>query len=63
MGFLKESLEIHLRNYKAETIELEKVVDSIFKECKMKGQFFLFFDIPEHLIKLKLQKPDLQNTL
>ena len=38
-------------------------VDSIFKECKMKGQFFSFFDIPDHLIKLKLSKVDMDNVV
>lgn len=63
MSELSEAFDAYMRKHKEETWTLEGIIEQISRECKMNVKYFLFFDIPDFLIKKTLPKVDLENAI
>ncbi len=63
MSVLSDAFELYIWKHKQEGKALENIIEQISRECKMNVKFFLFFDIPDFLIKKTLPKKDLENAI
>ena len=63
MGQLSDAFDLYMRKHKEENRTLDGIIEQICRECKLNVKFFLFFDIPDFLIKKTLPKQDLDNAI
>ena len=63
MGQLSDAFDLYMRRHKEENKILDGIIEQICRECKLNVKFFLFFDIPDFLIKKTLPKQDLDNAI
>jgi len=63
MSELSEAFDAYMWKHKQETKTLEGLIEQITWECKMNVKYFLFFDIPDFLIRKTLPKNHLDNAI